>query len=262
MNFSHKTRHLVKTTFVLISSAVLLLFYQSCANWLNNSSHAPGADSTSSTAPVAVVQFSQAEPILALHCASCHSPTSGNAQAIAAISDITSLSAITSAKCTAAVSGVNGACVNMGSPQTSPLYLDIIDQVMPANLPPNGTAAALTAGEIETIREWLLASNINSDVLSGSLPATGGASGGGGGTGTTPSYKSQIAPIISANCASCHGPNAPALTTESDISAEGAEIVAAITSTNAGLLMPPGAPLPSADIALIEAWVNAGAPNN
>jgi hypothetical protein len=251
MNNIQKFKQLLKTAGLLLGMGAMIISYQSCAQWLGASAHS--SDTAASVTPtVAVVPFSAAEPILAYHCASCHSPTSGNTAAIAAISNITNQTIVQSSS-----------YVKMGTPQTSTLYLDIIDGVMPQNLSSGGVA--LSQGEIETIREWLLAQNINTDVLAGTLPPTSGVPGSSGGGGTTSgpvSFSTQIAPIIAGNCAGCHGANAPSLGSYAQISAVGSQIVTAITSNNAALLMPPGEPLSAADITLIESWVNAGAPNN
>ncbi len=73
-----------------------------------------------------------------------------------------------------------------------------------------------------------------------------------------PSYKSDISPIIVANCSSCHSGNRnPNLSSYTSIKASGASIVGAINSN-----MPPGGKLTQQQIALITCWVNNGALNN
>jgi hypothetical protein len=73
-----------------------------------------------------------------------------------------------------------------------------------------------------------------------------------------PSFKSQVYPIISSYCGSCHnGGQNPLLSSYSNISASGASIVGAINNN-----MPPGGGLSAQQISLITCWVNNGAPNN
>lgn len=267
MKKTNNIRNTVSKVLWLSLSAALIVSYQSCAQWLGGNSHSAGssASSTTSAQSVPVVPFSAAASILQQHCASCHSPTS--ATPTTALPDIMNQ---------ASVEG--SVYVSMGKPQTSQLYLDILDGTMPPAPPaaaagsPTPARDTLSAGEIETLREWLLASNINSDVIIGTLPmSTTGT-----GTGTTgPSYAAVIAPIIQNKCNGCHNgtfraSNYATFSQLQQIALAGT-LVNLITSTDPAVIMPPptqgGAPvapipLTATEITNIKAWVAAGAKNN
>jgi len=77
------------------------------------------------------------------------------------------------------------------------------------------------------------------------------------------SYKKDIAPLLKANCVSCHGPteqsgNGVRVDTYAKVSANLANITDLLVSGG----MPPSGALPDQDIQLFQAWVDQGAPNN
>ena len=76
------------------------------------------------------------------------------------------------------------------------------------------------------------------------------------------SYSKQIAPIIKANCLTCHGGSSPQagvnLSTYAGAKANGP----AANDVIQGGAMPPAGQLSAADMALFQAWVDAGEPNN
>jgi hypothetical protein len=76
------------------------------------------------------------------------------------------------------------------------------------------------------------------------------------------SYADQVRPILDTSCqtSNCHGDNAsiPTFATYSDVAARADDIK---FRTSSGT-MPPAGPLPDAEIELIAAWVDQGAPNN
>lgn len=72
------------------------------------------------------------------------------------------------------------------------------------------------------------------------------------------SFKTDVKPIIDANCVSCHGPNTPNLTTFSNIQANAATVKDQVERR----LMPIGSSLTTQQIATIVDWVDAGALDN
>jgi hypothetical protein len=85
---------------------------------------------------------------------------------------------------------------------------------------------------------------------------------GGSDAGSSVSYATQIAPLLKANCTSCHsGSNANAgidLSTYANVS-KNANVANSVLQSGS---MPPSAPLSAANKQLFQSWVSAGAPNN
>ncbi len=88
-------------------------------------------------------------------------------------------------------------------------------------------------------------------------------------TGITPTYTSDIAPIMNQQCAfsGCHGGNNPSdgidLSNYADTKAESTngKVIASIKHASGTKAMPQGSQkLSDADIRLIECWVQNGAP--
>ena len=83
---------------------------------------------------------------------------------------------------------------------------------------------------------------------------------------TAVSYIADIRPIVDGNCISCHAPGgeretSPLLTyAELKQYADTRDIVGRTNGSTS--LMPPSGKMSSCNVALIAAWVNAGAPNN
>lgn len=81
-------------------------------------------------------------------------------------------------------------------------------------------------------------------------------------SGNTATYTYISTNVIGPNCVDCHGPSLKAA--GYDFSTYGstfANRTAMINSINSGR-MPPGAPLPAFQLNALNAWLNAGAPNN
>lgn len=80
----------------------------------------------------------------------------------------------------------------------------------------------------------------------------------------TISFSAQIAPMIDANCSSCHGAGAgtsPTLSNHADISANADAIIQALLG--APQLMPQGGPaLPDSLIQQFQCWMEQGKSNN
>ena len=86
-------------------------------------------------------------------------------------------------------------------------------------------------------------------------------------------YSKTIAPIIDQYCISCHGSNTyqaggggynlDGYNNMKTYSEPGGILIKSITSSSGVIPMPYGGPpLSSCDIAKIQSWINAGAPNN
>lgn len=80
-----------------------------------------------------------------------------------------------------------------------------------------------------------------------------------------PSYATDIAPIFSVRCGSCHNPNDPSgpwpFDNHADVSGWRVDILRDIEDCS----MPPpssGMPLPEDERALLHAWLACGAPDN
>jgi uncharacterized membrane protein len=105
----------------------------------------------------------------------------------------------------------------------------------------------------------------------GGRPGTGGSLAGGtggarpdaGGDATAQvSYAAQIAPLLAANCTSCHGASNPSagisLNNHTNVKANASRANSMIQSGR----MPPTGALSAANKALFQAWIDQGAPNN
>ena len=83
---------------------------------------------------------------------------------------------------------------------------------------------------------------------------------------TTVSFSGDIKPIVDANCVRCHAPGgeqevSPLLTYE-DVKKYVSGNVIVDRTTGTTTLMPPEGKMNNCNLLLIQAWVNAGAPNN
>lgn len=90
----------------------------------------------------------------------------------------------------------------------------------------------------------------------------GGGAGGGGGSDACPSYATAVAPIITANCTSCHSPSGSEAKLPLDTYATLSASASDVTSQVSGGQMPPAGALSAADQTVILDWVACGAPNN
>ena len=76
------------------------------------------------------------------------------------------------------------------------------------------------------------------------------------------SFKTQILPMLQANCVSCHGPTKQNSGVRVDTYANVSANLAAVTDVLVNGGMPPTGPLPDADRQLFQTWVDQGALNN
>lgn len=83
---------------------------------------------------------------------------------------------------------------------------------------------------------------------------------------TALSYSADIRPILDANCISCHAPGGEQegspLVTYDDVVKYTADRNIVDRTNGTGSLMPPEGKMNDCNVSYIEAWVNAGAPNN
>jgi uncharacterized membrane protein len=85
---------------------------------------------------------------------------------------------------------------------------------------------------------------------------------GGSDSGSTVSYATQIAPLLKANCTSCHGGSNPQSGIDLSTYANASKNANVANSAIQSGIMPPGGSLSTANKQLFQAWVNAGKPNN
>lgn len=143
-------------------------------------------------------------------------------------------------------------------PGSSDVYKMITDEDNEDRMPPP-PAARLSQDQIAIIRDWILqgAENLECD------PGLEGCE------TTNVSFAATVNPIIVTHCQGCHSGGSPSggidLTTHGGVSgvANNGRLVGAITWAQGYVNMPQGGnQLPDCEIAQIESWVDAGAPNN
>ena len=224
---------------IFILGVLLLMGYQNCSP-----KHRRGKTVTLSSEDEKRIIQGKAMGIVQAHCSSCHSPGSSVTTPIADILDFNQL--------------VTDGYIEFGKPQTSLLYIDLVDGVMP----PTGSPP-LSPVDLETLRVWLLADNATSDDLSAILrpPDTGG--------GGTPATFTEVFTIITGTCANCHlNGNASGGVTLNNFNEIRNYVVP--NNTAASVLygevqrneMPPANPLSIAAKQAIFSWINDGAQNN
>lgn len=91
---------------------------------------------------------------------------------------------------------------------------------------------------------------------------TGTGGGGAGGAGSCPSYASAVAPVISANCTSCHSASGSQAQFPLDTYAGLSGAASQVASQISGGQMPPSGSLSAADQATVLDWVACGALDN
>lgn len=145
--------------------------------------------------------------------------------------------------------------INPGSPQTSALYLRIVDDFMPPMDSPDVTDAELAA-----LRDWIAVEGGNYDSYIGGTPIDGG-------TTTTPAPFTAVRAILNQNCVSCHraGATPPRLDVDA-ATLRGAGLVIPNNAAGSPLLqsfssMPTGGALGlnSSQANTVRSWINSGA---
>ncbi|MBL7829333.1 MAG: hypothetical protein JNJ57_22040 [Saprospiraceae bacterium] len=81
---------------------------------------------------------------------------------------------------------------------------------------------------------------------------------------TAVSYANDIAPLIQQQCISCHTPGGEQESTPFDTYNDVVLYTVSIAErvNGIGSIMPPTGKLSTCNVSIIEAWINAGAPNN
>ena len=207
--------------------------------------------SQSSFNPVEVLSSLQARStdILRAKCATCHVADYASSN-LKNVLDITYLS--------------DFGFIDPGSPQTSPLYLSLID----GSMPPVGSPT-ITDNDLATIRDWIAALGGNFDTLIGATDVqTGGV------PGVAGTY-SQVNAIIGQRCNGCHSGQFPPTLNVSyaqllvAVAPDGTRVVTPrnlVASRLYGSVlnnaMPRGQPLSSQQKETIRSWIAAGARND
>ena len=232
-----------KKLILIVGLLALPVFsFQNCAELLSDASHGNfTAPSETDLAYQAIA--SEAQVLLNRYCVECHSPGNPNAGPISNILDQSFLEA--------------QGFIIIGSPQSSSLYLGIIDGIEPRD------SDSMSASEIETIRDWILGPEFYNDNIGGSV--------GGGGSGGTPATPATFANvnsmIIQPQCIRCHGAGDPRGSLANYAAVRTYVIPGSLSSELwqqvALNQMPQGAPPLSPNLkSLLQRWIQAGAPNN
>lgn len=194
---------------------------------------------------------SQALSVLSSKCASCH-VTDYPLSNLDNIMDVTYLT--------------DFGFINPGSPQTSPMYLTLIDKTYHAP-----DSLSITDNDLAILRDWIAALGGDFNTLIG---ATEGQTGGVPGA---PGTYSQVNTILSQRCFGCHsgGVNIPTLAVGyaqllTATNRNGQRVVTPGNAADSRLfqvvvtnIMPrAGNPLTSQQKEVIRSWIAAGAPNN
>ncbi|MCB0349856.1 MAG: hypothetical protein KDD38_01655 [Bdellovibrionales bacterium] len=244
MNLRSSSKSLLSklvTGSLFIGLTIILFTYTNCS-----SSHDAGSLEVFTGASVNTanilnnLRFNK-NTILNNKCASCHnSATTDNP-----LRDITNSQYL-----------IDNKFIVIGLPQTSPLYLDVIDGLMP---PPG--SPDLTDQEVGILRDWIAAEGGNFDTYIGGTPIDNG------GGPTAAATFTQVRQILTQNCTSCHraGGNSPRLDVDA-VTLRGAGLVIPNNAAGSQLLqsfsrMPTSGALGlnSAQAATVRSWINAGA---
>lgn len=242
-------KKLVSTFVMAVSLLVLVVGFQNCSGEHSGLNSASGP---SQTQLLAEYEF-QASLVLEENCASCHSPnspevTNGDVTNITDIMDFAFL--------------YQNGYVVAGEPQNSPLYLAVLDGLMPHDGEPLGSI------ELDILRDWIVA--LGDPFGTGGIIAAPGEEPADGVVTFTFVYNTIIQP----NCVGCHGGANPrngialdsyaGVMTQVNFNADddsinrSSPLYQEIRNGN----MPPAGSLPRAQADFILEWIRAGALNN
>jgi mono/diheme cytochrome c family protein len=161
---------------LILIISLLLLPFLNCSGGIGDAESALSSASNINTAAILESLRLQKTQILSTHCVSCHNQDATDNQ----LKDILNTDFLDANN-----------FINLGSPQTSPLYLDVVDGIEP---PGGGT---LSQGEIAILRDWIAAEGGNFNTYIGGSPVDPGT--GGSNTPFTP-----VRTVLRQNCTSCH----------------------------------------------------------
>lgn len=176
----------------------------------------------------------QAMQIININCAGCHqNDLNGN------ITDILNVRRLVETK-----------LVTVGKPNEGRMIGAIVDGTMP-----KGTAARVTAEDLQILRDWISSMKIVDDVGQPPLPTR---------PLLGPNFTAIYANIIQPKCIGCHGPNKMEGGKRFDsyalVFASRNEIYSQVQS--GGMPYPPYPAVSSVEFDAIEVWTGQGAPNN
>jgi len=146
-------------------------------------------------------------------------------------------------------------------PGSSKIYEVVTENESDDRMPPP-PRAALTSDQIENLRTWILEGALNSDCPQTTCD-----------TVSAISFSNQVFPIVENNCLSCHSStpaNGGVLLNSYENVREAAIterngtslIIGAIRNLNGFSPMPPGNPMSTCSIRIIELWIEQGTQNN
>lgn len=222
---------------LMILLTLIFLPFQNCSGVHNQ------ADQMSQSEQNLLIYQAAAMKVLTGRCISCHNSSATNVNGLTDLTDVDQL--------------IAKAYIYPGKPQNSPLYLKIVDGLMPKN------GDLLPADEMAAISDWIW-------VLGNPffLPDINGSGDGPGLIGISVTYR-DIQQVINARCIGCHGAgsNNGSLATYNDVRTRlqpgvpnGSVIFQEINSNS----MPPApaAPLTGTQKSMFFKWIADGALNN
>lgn len=220
---------------IVLGGVLLSTFFQNC-DPMHNKGNMDPSDSSSSLGPL------QAEALSVLNqrCIECHNPTQADSAEPADLNNVAQL--------------IEDGHIIAGEPQNSPLYLDLYGiKPKPDDL--------LSETEIDAIRLWIAALGGNMNLVIGIDPIIDDDDGSG------PATYADVANLIQRRCLGCHNAN-PARANLANYQGVRAQVtpgnsaasrLSQVVNSNQ---MPPNNPLPIEERAILNSWINSGAPNN
>ena len=248
----HFRKHLMSLTVSAILLGLVMVPFTNCAP---EHGVAPLSSSGPNLQQVLAAIQSQKNSLFVAKCATCHN-TSATDPAIVT-RDLFDTIAL-----------VGDGVIELGSPQTSDLYIYLVDEIHSSTL-----NVSVTGDELNVVRDWIAAEGGNFDILIGGAPI------GGGGSAPIAVTFQDVRTILNASCVGCHNNNlangAP------DLSGTAAQLRARTVTVN-GLVnaplivpgspsvsrlflalatMPKGGPfgLNSSQATIIRTWIQGGA---
>ncbi|OQW47276.1 MAG: hypothetical protein A4S09_15900 [Proteobacteria bacterium SG_bin7] len=241
-------RNMGKSVFYFVVLAVIVsVFYSNCSPTHNSGN---GSSNINTAAILQSLQTNSLK-ILTDKCSSCHNDATVNST----LKDILDVNYLES-------SGF----IDPGSPQTSPLYMSIVDQIMPKNGTP------LSAEDIAILRDWIAALGGNFNTFIGAVD--GGNTGGGSGNNVQGTF-TQVNQILQQRCVNCHGGQQ-----KPNLNLVYAQLIVETTAANLRVItpgdvsnsrlyqsvvtnsMPQGNALTNTQKEIIRTWIAAGARND
>ncbi len=159
----------------MVTLTGIMLFFTNCGSDGGGGGAVSQSSSINNAAALETLRI-QKNQVFTNHCVGCHNSTATDT----ILKDILNTGYLD-----------NNNFINLGSPQSSPLYLAIIDSYMP----PGG--GSINSDEIAIIRDWIAAEGGNFNTYIGGSPIDPG-----GGTSNTPF--TPVRTVLRQYCTSCH----------------------------------------------------------